>query len=140
MTAKKTRRPTGDNAAVNNFVFGGNAPTPAAEPVVEPVEPIIETVETVAEQVEPTPPERFEPSVEAPAIAAPTNPIAPQPSPSLMSRLMQNTPEKEATVRLTVDLPKSTHTKLSILCAHHGLKKAEVVRMLLDEALKDTEA
>jgi hypothetical protein len=163
MTAKKTRKPMADNAAVNNFVFGDNAPTPAAEPIVEAVEPIVEKVETVAKQVEPTRPERVELSVEAPAIAAPTNPnglpsvlsrsmpeetfgsraaataIAPQPSPSLMSRLMQNTPEKEATVRLTVDLPKSTHTKLSILCAHNGLKKAEVVRMLLDEALKDTE-
>jgi hypothetical protein len=50
---------------------------------------------------------------------------------------MQNTPEKEATVRLTVDLPKSTHTKLSILCAQKGMKKAEVVRMLLDETLKE---
>jgi hypothetical protein len=118
MTAKKTRKPMGDNAAVNNFVYRDNAPTPVADPVAEPVEP----------------------SVEAPAIAvaAPAKPIASQPSPSLMSKLMQNTPEKEATVRLTVDLPKSTHTKLSVLCAHNGLKKAEVVRMLLDEALKDT--
>ncbi|PSB56825.1 hypothetical protein C7B77_10525 [Chamaesiphon polymorphus CCALA 037] len=143
-----------DNAAVNNFVFGDNAPTPAAEPVVEAVEPIIETVETVNDWVEPKLPELVEPipqsggsaNVEAPAIAAPTKQnglpsataIAPQPSPSLISKLMQNTPEKEATVRLTVDLPKSTHTKLSVLCAHNGLKKAEVVRMLLDEALKDT--
>jgi hypothetical protein len=164
MNAKKPRKSMADNAAVNNFVFGDNAPTPAAEPVVKPVEPSVETVETVAEQVEPKLPELVEPSVEAPAIAAPTNPnglpsvlsrsmpevssgsrdaaiaIAPQPSPSLISKLMQNTPEKEATVRLTVDLPKSTHTKLSILCAHNGLKKAEVVRMLLDEALKDTDA
>ncbi|WP_309731952.1 hypothetical protein [Chamaesiphon sp. OTE_75_metabat_556] len=132
MTAKKTRKPMGDNAAVNNFVYRDNAPTPVADPVAEPVEPIVETVETVNDWVEP--------SVEAPAIAvaAPANPIASQPTTSLMSKLMQNSPEKEATVRLTVDLPKSTHTKLSILCAHNGLKKAEVVRMLLDEALKDT--
>jgi hypothetical protein len=162
MTAKKPRKSMADNAAVNNFVFGDNAPTPAAEPVVEAVEPIVETVQTVAEQVEPTRPERVEPLVEAAAIAvaaarepeetsgierdktngkpftAPAKPIAPQPTTSLMSRLMQNNQEKEATVRLTVDLPKSTHTKLSILCAHNGLKKAEVIRMLLDEALKDT--
>jgi hypothetical protein len=137
MTAKKTRKPMGDNAAVNNFVYRDNAPTPVADPVVEAVEPIVETVETVAEQVEPTRPERVEPIVEA-ATATTSHPISPQPTTSLMSRLMQNTPEKEATVRLTVDLPKSTHTKLSILCAHNGLKKAEVVRMLLDEALKDT--
>jgi hypothetical protein len=137
VTAKKTRKPMADNAAVNNFVFGDNAPTPVAEPVVEAVEPIVETVQTVAEQVEPTRPERVEPLVEAETTTT-SNPISPQPTTSLMSRLMQNTPEKEATVRLTVDLPKSTHTKLSILCAHNGLKKAEVVRMLLDEALKDT--
>jgi hypothetical protein len=162
MTAKKTRKPMADNAAVNNFVYRDNVPTPAADPVVEAVEPIVETVGTVAEQVEPTRPERVEPLVEAAAItvaaarepeetsgierdrtddkpiATTSDPISPQSTTSLMSRLMQNTPEKEATVRLTVDLPKSTHTKLSVLCAHNGLKKAEVVRMLLDEALKDT--
>jgi hypothetical protein len=131
MTAKKTRKPTSENAAVNNFVFGGNAPTPAAEPNPKSVEPIVETVGTIADSTEP--------SVEA-ATAITSKPISPQPTTSLMSRLMQNTPEKEATVRLTVDLPKSTHTKLSVLCAHNGLKKAEVVRMLLDEALKDTNA
>jgi hypothetical protein len=132
MTAKKTRKPMGDNAAVNNFVYRDNAPTLVADPVAEPVEPSVETVETVEDSAEP--------SVEAPAIAvaAPANPIASQPTTSLISKLMQNSPEKEATVRLTVDLPKSTHTKLSVLCAHNGLKKAEVVRMLLDEALKDT--
>jgi methionine-rich copper-binding protein CopC len=146
VTAKKTRKPMADNAAVNNFVFGDNAPTPAAEPIVEAVEPIVETVKTVAEQVEPTRSERVEPLVEAAAIAVAngksiattSDPISTQSTTSLMSRLMQNTPEKEATVRLTVDLPKSTHTKLSVLCAHNGLKKAEVVRMLLEEALKDT--
>jgi hypothetical protein len=137
MTAKKTRKPMGDNAAVNSFVYRDNAPTPVADPVVEAVEPIVETVQTVAEQVEPTRPERVEPLVEAATVTT-SHPISPQPTTSLMSRLMQNTPEKEATVRLTVDLPKSTHTKLSVLCAHNGLKKAEVVRMLLDEALKDT--
>jgi hypothetical protein len=42
------------------------------------------------------------------------------------------------TVRLTVDLPQSTHKKLSILCANTGMKKIEVVRMLLNDALKDT--
>jgi hypothetical protein len=68
MNAKKPRKSMADNAAVNNFVFGDNAPTPAAEPVVEAVEPIVETVQTVAEQVEPTRPERVEPLVEAAAI------------------------------------------------------------------------
>jgi hypothetical protein len=129
MTTKKPRKSLGDTLA-NNFVYGSNASIPAAEPVAEQVEPIVETVQTVADSTEPI--------VAAVAIAVASKPISPQPTTSLMSRLMQNTPEKEATVRLTVDLPKSTHTKLSILCAQNGLKKAEVVRMLLDDALKDT--
>lgn len=50
------------------------------------------------------------------------------------------TPPKEATIRFTVDLPASMHRKLSILAARTGKKKAEIVRVLLDEALKDVDA
>jgi hypothetical protein len=46
------------------------------------------------------------------------------------------TPPKEATIRFTVDLPASMHRKLSILAARTGKKKAEIVRVLLDEALE----
>ena len=139
MTTKKPRKSLGDTLA-NNFVYGDNAPIPAAEPIVEQVEPIaparreavVKTVETVVYQVEPL--------VKAIATEETSAPVSPQPQPptSLMSRLMQNTPEKEPTVRLTVDLPQSTHKKLSILCANTGMKKVEVVRMLLNDALKDT--
>jgi hypothetical protein len=131
MTTKKPRKSLGDTLA-NNFVYGDKAPIPAAEPVVEQVEPIVKTVETVVYRVEPI--------VKAVATEETSDPVSPQPQPptSLMSRLMQNTPEKEPTVRLTVDLPQSTHKKLSILCANTGMKKVEVVRMLLDDALKDT--
>jgi len=38
-------------------------------------------------------------------------------------------------IRLTIDLPKSMHRKLSVLAAKTGRKKAEIVRLLLDEAL-----
>jgi hypothetical protein len=137
MTTKKPRKSLGDTLA-NNFVYGDKAVIPTAEPLVdlaeptlrERVEPIVKTVETVAYRVEPI--------VKAAATAETSPPISPQPPTSLMSRLMQNTPEKEPTVRLTVDLPQSTHKKLSILCANTGMKKVEVVRMLLDDALKDT--
>ena len=44
---------------------------------------------------------------------------------------------KEATKRFTVDLPKSMHRKLSILAARTGRTKADIVRVLLDEALSD---
>jgi predicted DNA-binding protein len=47
------------------------------------------------------------------------------------------TPDKEPVVRLTVDLPESMHRRLSILCARTGKKKAEVIRMLLNEVLID---
>jgi predicted DNA-binding protein len=49
------------------------------------------------------------------------------------------TPPKEATVRFTVDLPASMHRKLSILAARTGKKKAEIVRVLLDEALENVD-
>ena len=129
MTAKKPRKSLGDTLA-NNFVYGDLAAIPAAETIVEQVEPTVQTVETVVDLAEPM--------VKAIATPETSAPVPPQPPTSLMSRLMQNTPEKEPTVRLTVDLPQSTHKKLSILCANTGMKKVEVVRMLLDDALKDT--
>jgi predicted DNA-binding protein len=46
------------------------------------------------------------------------------------------TPPKEATIRFTVDLPASMHRRLSILAARTGKKKAEIVRVLLKEALE----
>jgi len=134
MTTKKPRKSLGD-ALANNFVYGDKAAIPAAEPIVEQVEPIVKTVGTVVDSAEQTLHGRVEPPVKALETSAP---ISPQPTTSLMSRLMQNTPEKEPTVRLTVDLPQSTHKKLSILCANTGMKKVEVVRMLLNDALKDT--
>ncbi|MCC5662003.1 CopG family transcriptional regulator [Nostoc sp. XA010] len=71
----------------------------------------------------------------------PISPIStstPQPAKfNLMSELQQ--PSKEPTVRLTVDLPQSTHRKLSVLAAKTSRKKVEIVRLLLDEALKDVE-
>ncbi|MBD2778633.1 ribbon-helix-helix domain-containing protein [Iningainema tapete] len=55
---------------------------------------------------------------------------------SIMSQIQQTT-TKEPTVRLTVDLPQSMHHKLSMLAAKTGRKKAEIVRLLLDEALNE---
>lgn len=48
-------------------------------------------------------------------------------------------PPKEQSVRFTVDLLESQHRKLSILAAKTGRRKAEIVRLLLDEALKDVD-
>jgi hypothetical protein len=137
MTTKKPRKSLGDTLA-NNFVYGDNAPIPAVEPIVEQVEPIAQAHREAVVKTEETVIYQVEPLVKAVATEETSAPISPQPPTSLMSRLMQNTPEKEPTVRLTVDLPQSTHKKLSILCANTGMKKVEVVRMLLDDALKDT--
>ena len=46
---------------------------------------------------------------------------------------------KEATVRFTVDLPESMHRNLSIFAAKKGQSKADIIRMVLDEALVGVE-
>ncbi len=56
---------------------------------------------------------------------------------SLMDKLQVQ--PKEATKRFTVDLPESMHRKLSILSAKSGRTKADIIRMVLDDVLKDIE-
>jgi hypothetical protein len=78
-------------------------------------------------------------------IATPPQPEAPTPEsvpiqskmPSLMSKLQ--VPDKEATVRFTVDMSESLHRKLSLLAAKTGRKKVDIVRMLLEDGLKDVD-
>ena len=57
---------------------------------------------------------------------------------SIMDKL-QPVSQREATKRFTVDLPDSMHRKLSILAAKTGRTKADIVRVLLDDVLKDIE-
>jgi macrodomain Ter protein organizer (MatP/YcbG family) len=54
---------------------------------------------------------------------------------SLMEKLQLEA--KEGTKRFTIDLRESVHRKLSILAAKTGRSKADIVRMLLDDALED---
>ena len=56
---------------------------------------------------------------------------------SLMEKLQVE--PKEVTKRFTVDLPESMHRKLSILAARTGRTKADIVRLLLQDALQDVE-
>jgi hypothetical protein len=58
---------------------------------------------------------------------------------SLNSRLIDKLklPPKEASVRFTVDLSESLHQRLSLFAATTGMKKAEIVRLLLNDALED---
>ena len=76
-----------------------------------------------------------------PQSTLPVSPIStPQPAKfNLMSQLQQTNHPKEPTIRLTVDLPESMHRKLSVLAAKTSKKKVEIIRFLLDEALKDVE-
>ena len=77
----------------------------------------------------------------APAPSEPSNELT-EPTPvikeqSLMSRLLETSEPKEATKRFTVDLPETMHRKLSILAAKTGRKKADIIKTLLEDLLKD---
>ena len=61
----------------------------------------------------------------------------PQPAKSNFIAKPQRITPKEPTVRFTIDLTESMHRNLSVLAAKTGRKKAEIIRLLLDEALKD---
>jgi len=54
-----------------------------------------------------------------------------------ISHLLEAREEKEPTKRFTVDLPESMHRKLSILAARTGRKKSEIIKLLLNDLLKD---
>jgi hypothetical protein len=128
---KKSRKPLSDILA-QQFVYGGES-----EVVKGDRSPDARTDEksqlTKAEQEVNS--EIPSPTVEVakPAI----NTKAENKESSLMDKLQVKA--KESTTRLTVDLPDSMHRRLSILAAKTGRKKAEIVRMLLDEALPGIE-
>lgn len=72
----------------------------------------------------------------------PTPPKPRKPSPSKESKestLIKKLQafQKEPTVRFTVDLPESLHRKLSAAATKAGCKKVDIVRMFLEERLKD---
>ncbi len=115
MTGKK--RKSLDDSLAKEFVFGGDQtedqPLNKQEEIEQPVESAPE-VEAVSASTEKEDKEL-----------------------SLMEKLQVQ--PKETTKRFTVDLEESMHRKLSILAAKTGRSKADIVRLLLDEALKDIE-
>jgi hypothetical protein len=125
---KKTRKPLND-ALARQFVYGSETvrgevfPTTEDPPHSVPVRDL-----SAAETAPPTDPPHPSHSQQPERTAQES---------SLMNKLQVE--PKEATTRFTVDLPNSMHRKLSILAAKTGRKKAEIVRMLLDEALKEVE-
>jgi hypothetical protein len=78
-----------------------------------------------------------EPTLSSPPPLPESTPVPSPPKESIMSKLQAS--DKEATVRFTVDMSESLHRKLSMLAAKTRRKKVDIVRMLLEEGLKDVE-
>jgi hypothetical protein len=110
------KRKSLDDSLASEFVFGGDKPeAEAATPEEE-----VTTVESESISIAPMkdkPVERQSKEL------------------SLMEKLQVEA--KEGTKRFTIDLRESVHRKLSILSAKTGRSKADIVRMLLDDALED---
>ncbi|MBD2527277.1 CopG family transcriptional regulator [Nostoc sp. FACHB-133] len=130
MTNKK--RKSLDDALAREFVYGESAKEQDLSPQVT-ANPKNQTEVEEQQQAETHSQIEPEPELEPIATSIPTHKLT---KPSIMSQLQPTAP-KEATIRLTVDLPESMHQKLSLLAAKTRRKKAEIVRLLLDEALKD---
>ncbi|WP_036487091.1 hypothetical protein [Myxosarcina sp. GI1] len=117
---KKPRKSLDDSLA-NEFVYGGDKPQTGAAPTPD-IEPEEATV--IESEATPTAPIEEQPVTEKPKKES-----------SLMQKLQVEA--KEGTKRFTIDLRESVHRKLSILAAKTGRSKADIVRMLLDDALED---
>ncbi len=112
----KKRKPLDDSLA-SEFVFGGDQAETETAPTPEPVT-------TVEDESTPIAPMKEEKPVEKQSKEL-----------RLMEKLQVEA--KEGTKRFTIDLRESVHRKLSILSARTGRTKADIVRMLLDDALED---
>jgi hypothetical protein len=114
MNRKQSRKPLTD-ALAQEFVYGENSTPQVSSKPVETVE-VSEPETQLQPKPQPTPPQE----------------------PAFMNQLQAIEP-KEPTKRFTVDLPESMHRKLSILAARTGRHKSEIVKFLLDQALKDVQ-
>ena len=130
----KKRRKTLDDALAEQFVYGGD--TPETPTVTEPIPNRSPDSSEVAEKAEQLPvSEETEPAPTSSSPATSKDKISKELS--LMEKLQVQ--PKEVTKRFTVDLPETMHRKLSILAARTGRTKADIVRLLLQDALKDVE-
>ena len=132
MTTKK-RKPL--DSVLEEFVFGTKeaALLPTAPEVASPAP--TPTASQTPETVEVALPAPTQQSPEASALEF----IAVQLKENSLTHRLQ-APDKEATVRFTVDMSESLHRKLSMLAARTGRKKVDIVRMLLEDGLKEVEA
>ena len=136
MSTKK-RKPLG--SAMEEFVFGTKEKEAASPTPPE----LISTAPPASQEAEipPTPITPFAllpvATPAQPAVSAPESVSIQSKEPSLMSKLQA--PDKEATVRFTVDMSETLHRKLSMLAAKTGRKKVDIVRMLLEDGLKEVD-
>jgi hypothetical protein len=49
--------------------------------------------------------------------------------------ILKKPADKEATIRLTVDIPKSLHQRLSLAAVNYEMTKSDIVRQFLEEYL-----
>jgi len=124
MSTKK-RKPL--DSAMEKFVFGTKEAASPPEFVLPAATPTASLTPETVLPATPLPPE----------VSAPEPVSIQSKEPSLMSKLQA--PDKEATVRFTVDMSETLHRKLSILAARTGRKKVDIVRMLLEDGLKEVE-
>lgn len=119
MSTKRNRKSL-DDALAQQFIYGEKQQESPKEIEPEPT-------------VTPTAPESPSPKTSKRTVANSNTKLANN------SRLMEKLtlPPKEATVRFTVDLSESLHQRLSLLAATTGMKKADIVRLLLNDALED---
>lgn len=142
--AKRQRKSLDSSDLASEFVYGdasqfSKGDRQGSSRPVEPVEEPEEIDEPIDDPEEEPPKPEPKLSQKPPKQARAKKPSTTSNRSSLMSRLMESAVEKEPTIRLTVDMPQSMHQKLSILCARTGKKKAEVVRLLLEEALDEVD-
>lgn len=115
----RRKRKSLDDSLASEFVFGNNR----AEETAPDIEPEVEEKFIVEAELTPTTPMPEKPAKKS------------NKESSLMQKLQLEA--KEPTKRFTIDLRESVHRKLSILAAKTGRTKADIVRMLLDDALED---
>ncbi|MEG4242936.1 hypothetical protein QUA51_09545 [Microcoleus sp. Pol10_D6] len=123
MSTKK-RKPLG--SAIEEFVFGDREPaSPPAPELVSPAPTPTASLTPEAALLATPPPETVLPIAKAPQPEVSTpEPVSIQSKePSLISKLQA--PDKEATVRFTVDMSETLHRKLSMLAARTGRKKVD---------------
>jgi hypothetical protein len=141
----KKRRKTLDDALAEEFVYGESSDLPqqtAREAEQLPASQEPEPIQNSEFKIQNVSPDR-----KSIPIQNPKSKTCAERSRSIQNREVQNkelslmeklqVESKEVTKRFTVDLPESMHRKLSILAARTGRTKADIVRLLLQDALQD---